>query len=1356
MAAKQAQCAHPGSFVRASVIPAGMTVKDAASRLGIGRPALSNFLNGKAALSTEMAVRLEKAFGADRKQLLDMQAAFDSNEQESGGQTLAVRALVPSFLTIKAHQIERWADQDDARSRLPVLLRKLVHTSASDLRQVDFPGYDNSQRVGPDGFVEAGSATPWVPAGKSYWEFGTNKRPQEKAEGDYAARMKSVDSAERANSTFVFVTPRNWTGKTAWEQRKKQAGEWKDVRVFDASDLEQWLEQSLPAQIWLAEQLDLPGDGYESLEQAWQRWSSVSEPSLTPEIFAPSIEAYRERFKEWLGKPSERHFVVAADSKDEAIAYIACLFDHDDLRQLRDRAAVFTSPDTLKRLLTSSVPFIPIVHSGDTERELAGFHRRFHCIVVHPRNAADSVPDIAIDLLSYEAFRAALTAMGIDQGEFDRISRETGRSPTILRRHFSKNDEIKKPQWARDHETTKTLVPMTLIGAWHTDMKADCKIISELSKRDYETIEDDFGRLLGCDDTPVWSAGRYRGVVSKRDALFAIRNTVTQHHIERFFNAAMEVLSEADPALELPEGKRWAAAMYGKKREYSEALREGICETLVILSVHGNHLFQDRLDINLEHRVGGLIHRLLAPLTLERLLSQDHDLPRYAEAAPEPFLESLEQDLRHPDPVVIGLLKPVPLGAMWTSSPRTGLLWALECLAWNPKHLPRVTLLLAQLSRSKIDDNLVNKPCNALESVFRFWMPQTAASIEERIKAFSLLKDRFPDVFWSIALEQIRPGPRTGFYNYRPHWRSDASGAGQVVASEEERHKLWRTALDMLIAWPEHDKQTLGDLVECLQGMPKAEQLRVWTLINQWSVTGDELDKAELRERIRRYAFTRSGRKRDLGEESRDHARQAYDNLKPRDPVIRHAWLFANQWVQESPDEFEDGDFDYRKRHERIERLRREAMAEIWSGLGLDGVHRCLSGSGDAITVGRYAATCVTIQKQRIDFILACLTLAVDLMDKGQWCIQGFLSSVEEEKGVPLLRAVAKGLSSIEQIRLFVCAPFQQSTWRLLDEYGQDIRQGYWKQVIPSWSPHTPTELNEIIDRLLEAKRPRAAFHGVHMDFKDIETSRLKRLLHDVATTNSEPPGVFRLETYHISEALDSLQKRAGVIPDEMAQLEFNFIGALEHTTHGIPNLENQIAKSPVVFAQAVVLAYKRSDGGEDSPEWRIENHEQKVAMAEAARRLLDLISKIPGTDSNRQIDHAALGTWLAEVRRFCKGHARADIGDHWLGQLLSRAPAGENGTWPCEAVCQAMEEVASPEIGNGFLIGTCNSRGVYMRGEGGDEERELAAKYRGWAERLQFDFPYVGGILERIASSYDDDAEREDAYTMATKRLRQ
>jgi hypothetical protein len=459
--------------------------------------------------------------------------------------------------------------------------------------------------------------------------------------------------------------------------------------------------------------------------------------------------------------------------------------------------------------------------------------------------------------------------------------------------------------------------------------------------------------------------------------------------------------------------------------------------------------------------------------------------------------------------------------------------------------------------------------------------------------------------------------------------------------------------------------------------------------------------------------------------------------------------------VQESAVEIEEEDFDYRKRDERIDRLRREAMIEIWTECGFEGVKELLTSSNAGGTIGRYVASCVTSMKPRVDFIRRCLSLDEELRSKAEWCLQGFLWAIEEDSRAEVLQSVAEGLPAEDRTRLFVCAPFQASTWRLLDGYGEDIRAGYWNNVIPSWGRHTPAELTELIDRLLEAKRPRAAFHAVHMDFKNIETSRLKRLLRDAATVNAEPAGHFRLDRYHISEALDSVDGRTGVTHDEMAQLEFLFIDALNDSKHGIPNLESQIAESPGIYVQAVALAYKRSDEGEDPPEWRIETPEQQSAIASAAYRLLDQIKKIPGTDENGRIDATALVAWLSEVRRLCREYARADIGDHCLGQLLARAPEGEDGIWPCEAVCEAMEGIASPEIAEGFYIGVRNSRGVHVRGEGGEQERELAAKYRAWAERLHFDYPYVGGVLEEIAESYEREAGWQDSEATIRKRVR-
>lgn len=73
--------AHPGPFVCLEVIqPLGLSITDAAQVLGVTRPALSKFLNGRASLSPEMALRIEKAFGVAMDTLMRMQSSYDIAE----------------------------------------------------------------------------------------------------------------------------------------------------------------------------------------------------------------------------------------------------------------------------------------------------------------------------------------------------------------------------------------------------------------------------------------------------------------------------------------------------------------------------------------------------------------------------------------------------------------------------------------------------------------------------------------------------------------------------------------------------------------------------------------------------------------------------------------------------------------------------------------------------------------------------------------------------------------------------------------------------------------------------------------------------------------------------------------------------------------------------------------------------------------------------------------------------------------------------------------------------------------------------------------------------------------------------
>jgi len=209
---------HPGQFVRDHALnPRSISVTEAAKIVGISRPGMSNFLNGKVAASPEMATRIERAFEIPAQRLLDMQATFDAAQAKGKGAPANAKAYVPPFLAIKANAIETWASENvSARIRLAVFLRTLVHSTGIGLTKVNFPGNDDAESPGWDGVVEAAEGTPWIPQGISGWEFGTNAAVKGKADADFSKSVKATSKDERIRTTFVFVTPRGWSTKEKW------------------------------------------------------------------------------------------------------------------------------------------------------------------------------------------------------------------------------------------------------------------------------------------------------------------------------------------------------------------------------------------------------------------------------------------------------------------------------------------------------------------------------------------------------------------------------------------------------------------------------------------------------------------------------------------------------------------------------------------------------------------------------------------------------------------------------------------------------------------------------------------------------------------------------------------------------------------------------------------------------------------------------------------------------------------------------------------------------------------------------------------------------------------------------------
>ena len=238
------------------------------------------------------------------------------------------------------------------------------------------------------------------------------------------------------------------------------------------------------------------------------------------------------------------------------------------------------------------------------------------------------------------------------------------------------------------------------------------------------------------------------------------------------------------------------------------------------------------------------------------------------------------------------------------------------------------------------------------------------------------------------------------------------------------------------------------------------------------------------------------------------------------------------------------------------------------------------------------------------------------------------------------------------------------------------------------------------------------------------------------------------------------MDKNAGLTVEQKASLEFAYIDALsqpwrdDEKTYGVPNLEKFIERHPEFFVQAVVWTYKRRTGGEDPKEWKVPS-EKVQHFAARGHKLLDALVRIPCCEEAEDQRAPSLRKWIDEVRESCRELDRLGVADICIGKLLAHAPVGTDGVWPCEPVREVMEDIQSKSMMEGAHTGLYNSRGVAWRGVGGQQERDLAAKYRGWANALQYSHPFVASeLLSGMVKTYEHEAGREDLEADIRRRL--
>lgn len=1250
-----------------------------------------------------------------------------------------------------------WANTNakEAQVNLPRLVRRLCFDSTAT-RQLSFPAGDSTYVPGWDGVLFSEKGDAWVPVGKSYWEIGCNQEPTAKANGDYQKRSTQDGVEDRASATFIFVTPRRWTGKTSWIAEQRAKGDWADVRAYDADDLEQWLEHTPAVALQFAEELGLSGEGVESLSRYWALWSQQCNPAITSDaLFIDRLEIRDNligKIQTGLGQQNViPPFTIRADSVEEAVAFAVATLMHAG--GLADQALVVTSPEgwrfvevnqQLKVVIAArtEVAATPTLHAG--------------LLVIIPNAAGDvtSKPqgeEVLLERPNIYEFEKALIAIGMEESDAKRYALSTGRSWTVLRRQCATNLAIRRPGWL-DAPQSESLSLLCLLGAWNASKEADRQMVERLAAKPYEEIERNLRQLAQLDDAPLLSIGTVWKAKSPLELLSLFGDRITRSELDRFFLIAQEMLTATDPQLELPDEQRYAAAIYGKVHPYSGLLVDSVCDGLMKLAVRGPDQPGLRA-LDIEARVGQLVRELLDNASAERWLSLASYLPTLAEAAPIAFLNAVEKSLRLPDAPVTKLFTESSASGFGGRCWHSGLLWALETLAWAPNLLTKVALLLAQLSHVPIKGNWGNKPSRSLFGIFRSWLPQTAAGLQDRIQVLDLLIKKEPDVAFNVLEELTAAGSQIATPAVRPKWRDDDAGAGHG-ATHVEIYEMYAAAKERSLHLSVGNPSRIAGLWQNISRTERGEVGQVLALMEPFTLlTANDQEREVLRVALRKTIHWH--RNYDETQVTELEAwlvpiEALYERLAPADLVSRHCWLFNNHWVELPSRDIDD---PVETRGDLLAQARTAALTEIRNSLGMAGIESLISACAEPGTVG---TTLARMDCDGVDWQEWIVEKGADFTPGVHmtWCISGFLYAVPAPRTAELLQKAMKlgdeqDWEVAKRVRLLVLARPEQEIWKLAATCGSEVDVAYWAIARLNVRFYKgDADLAFVLRRLLDAKRPRTALQCCQYSLKDVEAKLLYDLLQQfMVGEESEGP---QLESWHLGEMLERLEKSCEIEKMELIQLEFGLFPALGYGQEAKATaLYAGLMTEPALFTELLCFLYKPEHGERKEP-----ITDATRAAAERSWNILHACRRQPGAQTDGSIDHDAFTQFIDAARELCRQKDRLIMCDQTLGQILAHAPPDADGTWPFFPAREVLDRLEMEEMRTGFSIGSRNKRGGTSRSpwEGGDQERDLSVIYRSQAERVQYSHPNVAAMLEEIAKSYEREGKDEDVEARLRK----
>jgi hypothetical protein len=1246
---------------------------------------------------------------------------------------------------INAGDIKSWSDnnQRDCASFLPQLLRRLALATANSVSEVTFPDLDSVATPGWDGRLNAVSSSLYLPDGISGWEMGTKESPKSKADGDYTKRVADPLGMAPQSTTFVFVTPRRWPKRHEWASGKAANNQWKAVKAIDADDLALWLDQVPAVGLWLAKHLGkAPSGGIRTLESFWEEWSATTNPSLSTEVVVGGRDKQAEIVHNWLNKPPAV-LSFQGDSADEPFAFLYSSFsrlpDFEKIRAFSKCIYVDSQPELRHILDTYNIPLILAVTIECNDLVGLAVKKGHHVFLGTGANVSSTRGADRLSRPLIGTIQENLKRIGVEEVKARRLSKDSGRSLPVLRRRMSTSPAITAPDWVNP-QNAHLLLPVLFIGAWNEKKDGDQQIVEYIAGKNYAEYLSELGDLLTVTDPPLLKVGNVWMLKSPIDAWFLIARYANEAILQRYQQVVKDVLLKKNPKYELPADQRWAAAVYGKAPLHSDWLREGLCSSLAMISVFGD---QAITITSLQDAINQTVAEILgAATTMEHWASLKDISPLLAEAAPDVFLEVVRKQLtKHPQ-VFSDLMKDDD-GGPFGDCNHSGLLWALEALAWSSTYFSRAVEILRGMAAIDTGGRYSNRPAGSLTDIFMPIWPQTYSTAQERIRELDRLVSKDAKLVWNFTKSYHSGGHFTEAYRFR--WRDYGTvrSGFDPETNPQEYQKELVSRLESLAC-------TRANILDAMDEFTRLPNYIQTALINTLShMDKDQLSPDEVKvlcSHIREAMnwISSYGEKTERG--NLTPLKKLLTKFTPEYVLDRVGWLLDNPWPhlpEVSRRDRTDGD-------KEVSVQRGKAAREVLDKVPLEEIIKFSSGILYVGVLGQALGKAIKDDDEddRVLFFFAKHA-------KNHLLISSYSWGRTEKAGVTWVEISIQKLKDEDLYspeigaQLYLGLPESQDVWTKVEKAGAELELEYWKHARGYTPDHSNEDAQIAAEKLLLAKRPQAALEIAGDHVVSLPSVLLRQIILDLLATPSEERHMDNMTEYHLSNVFRQLQERKELTDEEIAKLEwpcaslFRGMRDNEKTSFSIHKL---LEKDPAFFCDLVGMVYKRDDK-KANPKHKGLNSDQSDSLARNAKNVFDSWQGFPGLKDDKSLDDEELSTWVKAVRKICAEQSLVTGGDLELASVLAKTPHDTDGCWPHKAARKIIEELDNSVINRHIQSYVYNNRGVTSRGpyDGGTQERSLSEQYQKMSDQVASDWPTTASILKGIADFYAREANRED-----------